>query len=503
MNLHRRKAPVLVSLCVGLIVAALFGRWPTDRTSVVVIVVDTLRADAVSYKAGNEKTPHIAALAAEGVPFSLAFAHAPMTLPAHAAMFSGRHPFETGVLNNGQSFPENLPLLAERLASEGYTTRAVLSLATLWPEASASALDRGFESYDLGTQEVSTAMHTTPRLEAALDSLKAEEPFFLFAHFADPHEPYNDGGASGRHAEVQLDGEQVAVIATSEMSYWEFDFSLAPGDHELVISSEDAFQLRSLDLGAAEYTFTEGDLFDAASLIRVSIPNTTGAPLELHARAWLNDVTSPSEVRARYQAEVTRADRAIGDLIASLKARGLYEDTLIVLTSDHGEALGEHDSIGHVISLYDELLHVPLVVRLPGGRLDPRLVASRGGLVRHIDLAPTILEELGLSSLSNPSGSSLFKVEERTLLAETHPPEAPRTLLCARDEQYKLIYAPEEDSFEMYRLSPDPFELDNVFSHQGHLRETWQLILKKVAAETQLEAARSTAMQAKLSALGY
>ncbi len=507
MKKQQKRAPVLASVCVGLAVALLLGSWPSRRPNVVLVVVDTLRADAVSLELGNQRTPALASFAAEGVPFSQAFAHAPMTLPAHAALFSGRHPSEAGVLNNGQRVRADLPLLAERLRDEGYQTRAVLSLATLWPEFEGGGLVRGFQAYDQGDVEVSPAAETTPRLESALETIDPNEPFFLFAHYSDPHEPYNAADETRRDAVVLLDGAPCATVSTCPMAYWERPLTVGPGEHELEFHSEDAFKLRRLSLSAdgreQDFELVEGALLTSGERIRARFSNLSDGEQTLSVRAWLNDVPAREEIRERYRDEVSRADAAIGRLLESLKRRGLYENTLVIVTSDHGESLGEHGTIGHVENLYDELLHVPLILRLPRGRIDSRLVAAREDLVRHIDLAPTLLEELGLDELPSPSGSSLFSRRSRTLLAETHPPEAQRTLFCARDDQYKLIFAPDTDEFELFRLGPDPLELDNVFAHQGHLRETWQHVLRKLSRETTSDQTRAESTRAKLSALGY
>jgi hypothetical protein len=107
--------------------------------NVVLIVIDTLRADAIA----RVPTPHIDSLAEAGVAFGRAFAHAPMTLPSHATLFSGRLPSTTGVVNNGQDVPGGLPLLPQRLAAQGYSTFGVISIETLWPRTPESGLDRG------------------------------------------------------------------------------------------------------------------------------------------------------------------------------------------------------------------------------------------------------------------------------------------------------------------------------------------------------------------------
>lgn len=513
VSLRRETPKILASSLVGMAIVLFMGLLRSPRPNVVVIVVDTLRADSISVGLGPDATPNIAALASGGTVFPQAFSHAPMTLPAHASLFSGRQPFETGVYNNGESIPEDLPLLAEHLRRAGYQTAAVVSLATLWPDGDGRGLDRGFEHFDTGRRPVAPAEDTAARLDAALERLDGERPFFLFAHLSDPHEPYNEhaphfaGEARAASAEILFDGASLDVVPTSRASDWERALELAPGTHSLVIQSEHPFKLRSLDVshagGALEPAFLEGELLQPGTRVEVLLDNPGGSPRRVTLRAWLNDTPSRDELLERYKSEVAAADAAIGQLVRGLKQRGLWDDTLIVLTSDHGEALGEHGTIGHVVNLYDELLHVPLVVRLPRDEHDERLEFSRGALVRHIDVAPTILERLNLSDLPGSTGTSLFEPAQRILIAETHPPEAPRTLFAARDETYKLVFDPAADRFEMFRLGPDPLELDNVFGHQGHLRETWQLVLRRLAGEVEPASVRTAEMQQKLSALGY
>ena len=108
-----------------------------EQGNLVVIVVDTLRADF-----GGAKTPHIDQLGRDGIAFDLAFRHAPITLPAHTALFSSRHPFLTGVTNNGQPVPRQVPVLSEWLAAHGYRTAAAVSLASLWPVSAGRGVDR-------------------------------------------------------------------------------------------------------------------------------------------------------------------------------------------------------------------------------------------------------------------------------------------------------------------------------------------------------------------------
>jgi membrane-anchored protein YejM (alkaline phosphatase superfamily) len=514
MKLQRTPIALLVaSLLAGLVLSLYVGEGSSKPPNLVVIVVDTLRADAVRTQLGNSETPHIAELASHGVVFSRAFTHAPMTLPAHASLFSGLHPFQTGVYNNGQDVPDDLPLLAETLQEEGYQTAAVVSLATLWPSANQLGIDRGFEVFDTGQLEVAPAEDASARLATVLDAMDPERPFFLFAHLSDPHEPYNEhapwfeGSAQGSVAQAQLDGNDLGSTPTSSMSYWEADLVLGPGQHRFRLESSDSFKLRALDCSidgvSIEPQWKQGQLLVPTSAVEIELNGPSTGSHTVHLRAWLNDTPSPAELRPRYASEVRAADAAIGELIAELKRRGQWEDTLVVLTADHGEALGEHGVVGHVVNLFDELLAVPLIIRLPGDQLDEGLVLESRGLVRHVDVLPTIHEALGLGLPEAHAGSSLFASADRLLIAQTHPPEAPRSLLAMRDETYKMVYDPLADSFELFRLGPDPLELDNVYAHQGHLRTSWELVLRRLASEVEPDVERDALTQSKLTALGY
>ena len=198
------------------------------RPHVILIVIDTLRADAIHDPYDLVDTPHIDALAADGVVFSNAFAHAPMTLPSHTSLFSSRLPFETGVLNNGQVVPEDLPLLAERLEEYGYRTCAVISLGTL-SLVGQEGIRRGFEEFNADFMRMAKAHEVTERVSDQLGDLDPDQPVFLFVHYSDPHEPYYDHDHEPRNAELWIDGELFEEICISDAYVWKGEIELEPG----------------------------------------------------------------------------------------------------------------------------------------------------------------------------------------------------------------------------------------------------------------------------------
>ena len=455
------------------------------RPNIVLLVVDTLRADMVQGENRKATTPGFDLLAEEAVTFPLAFSHAPMTLPSHASLFSSRAPFETGVLNNFQTVPEDLPLLAEWLASNGYQTHAVLSLGTL-NKRKAPALERGFDSYDQDYWHMEQAPETLVRIRRTLDDLDPNRPFFLFAHFSDPHEPYSAHEGEIMYAELLFDGETIARVSTSNMTKWDHEIEIEPGIHTLEIRSDTKFRIHALrwtrDGKYLETTWEEGVIRKSQRHARISTESED--VFTSRVRMSISEVTTDRDVkRVRYRNEVEWLDSFIREFVEELRTRGLYDNSIVVFTSDHGEALGEHGTFGHVHNLHDEMIHVPLVLKPVKGddRLDV-LERARSRVVPHMDVVPTILELAGLPALPGARGTTLLRSHESIVFAETHKPESRRTTLCLRDERYKLIFAPEENRFEMYDLAADADELVNVFRQRAGERPDWPDLLRDVAA---------------------
>ena len=488
---------------------------PKPRPNVVFVVVDTLRGDVLTDPENRYSTPNLDALISEGVHFPKTFAHAPLTLPSHTAMFSSRPPIETVVFNNGQTVPNELPLLSEWMTRFGYETRAVTSLGTLWAPKPESGLWRGFADYNLDYWHMSQAEDSTTRMQKSLDASNPERPLFLFAHYSDPHEPYNSHGEVDHQATIRHNGNVIATVSTSEMSFWHHTMTLDPGVHTFEITSDHNFKVRQFQAmnptGAkrwSELDWEVGKRVKAIKTARLTLSQTSDGPVSRDLRLWINDAPGHDAIRDRYAKEVAYVDQWIGNLISDLKQRGLYEESLIVFTSDHGESLGEHGRVGHANGLTDPHIHVPLIVKLP--KSDPRrgqLAASHKEIVSHADLTPTILELSALPPLPGQLGKSLLHPKDTVHFAQTHRPEAREDQLCLRDDEFKMIYLPETDEFQFFDLTKDPGELKNVFATRQNERADWVTTLKSLA-QTCKERAESgytedASKQADLEALGY
>ena len=483
---------------------------PGTHTSVVMIVADTLRADALLDPVWQSATPNLDRLAEDGLFFSQCFAHAPMTLPSHAALFSSRLPHQSGVLVNGQAVDAELPLLAEYLSERNFETRAAVSIATLWPSAPGAGLDRGFANFVNPPQEVAPGPALNAQLLPLLDGLSSDRNFFLLAHYSDPHQPWNAHGTEGHSARLTLDGAELATLPTSEATWWESELELTPGEHELLVASDAMFRLRRIRVDgpdAAPALLDETDLTPTLERsFLLTIP--PGPPVRRTLRLWVHDAPRPDEIRARYAHEVRALDSAVGELLDALKERGLYEDTIILFTADHGEGLGEHGTIGHVQHLHRELLHVPLILKLPAGQALPAgLAQAKQTLVPQIDLVPTLIDLLGLPPLPGAVGRSLLEPGPRVLMAETHRPEAARDLFCLRDTECLMVFEPAADRFQVFDLLADPAETHDLGSAGLGLRPAWPQRLRRAAASPAFQerapAILDAETEARLRALGY
>lgn len=228
-------------------------------------------------------------------------------------------------------------------------------------------------------------------------------------------------------------------------------------------------------------------------------PHTPYAPPERYARY------------APYDGEIAYADELVGRLVAFLKTRGLYDRSLIIVLSDHGEGLGDHGELEHGVFLYNETTRVPLVVRMPGGRGGGRRVAS---VVQHIDLVPTLLDLLGVSVPQDLRGRSLVPLlrgdagaalPEQGVYAEALYSRYHfgwSELYSLTDARYRFIRAPRA---ELYDLQEDPGEQRNLASERRSTSSAMRSALDRLLAGRAIDApARASSEEReRLQALGY
>jgi len=313
---------------------------PERRPNVVLITVDTLRADHLSpYGAAATRTPHAERLAAEGTLFENAAAPMPTTRPSHATLFTGRHPRQHGVTDNHLMLPDEELTLAEVFREAGYRTGAFLGVSFL---GHSSGIAQGFEQVGASPGRP-PASKVVERAVRWLRRLEPDDRFFLWVHVFDPHMDY----------------------APPPM------FLPPPAAGGPDLEAVGWPRLRRLALR------NDGAL-DEATLDRV---------------------------RQLYAGEVDAVDAALGMLLLELDERKLAEETVTVLTADHGECLEGGYFFRHGDCLRDGAVRVPLIVRYPGRvRAGVRAAAP----VEHMDVAPTLLALAGLEAPASFAGRRLF-----------------------------------------------------------------------------------------------
>lgn len=418
-NVHVADAPVLAD------------KKP-DGPNIILVAVDTLRADYLSVYSGPEaaaRTPSIEAFRNDAILFRHAFAQSSWTKASFATIFSGLYPETHSAIHKDSMLPSEVTTFPEVLHEAGYYTQGFPNNPNI---ADAYNYGQGFSQYTylkprllLGATESvdKLALYQVVRrvyqkvadkatggkltvtdfyqpaeavTDKALDWVNGEErpkdrPFFLFLHYMDPHDPYMDHENPG--------------------------------------------------IGYA----------------RARMPNP-------------NPDKYLEEFKRLYNGEIQHFDEHFGRLLEGLKAQGLYDDAVIVFVSDHGEEFYEHQGWWHGLSLYDEQIAVPLIVKLPGNRLAG---SQTTGLSRLLDIAPTVLDVAGLPKAEAMQGGSLLS-GDRSGLSETEPPYVYGhldfegiLLRSVRTMTEKLILANPENKrkyepVELYDLSADPGEKTNV-----------------------------------------
>ena len=289
--------------------------------NVVLISIDTLRADHLgAYGYDKDTSPNIDALAEDSVLFKQSIAHGPSTLISHASIFTSQIPAHHGAsVTANTPVAKGLPVMAELLQEAGLSTASFNDGGQL---SAVYGLGRGFDLYDSDTMGIRRfSDRITPAIEW-IDT-EAEKNFFLFLHSYETHTPF---------------------VPREEY-------------------------LKMFD---GEYAGSLPEILEDKLLRKIS-----RGEVQTNERDFEYIVNS-------YNAEIRSADDAVGQFVEYLKATGLYDNTLIVLTSDHGEEFGERGSVGrHGHTLHDELLHVPLIIKLPGSRLAGSQVDEQ---VRGIDI---------------------------------------------------------------------------------------------------------------------
>jgi len=492
---------------------------------VVLIVVDTLRADFVGAYGGEVATPNIDALAERGVLFRNAYSHIPITGPSHASLFTSLLPVDHGVHNNAQILGRDADFLPAVLAAQGRHTAAFVSLGVL---SSRFGFARGFDAYHDGFSWdwMKNAQELNSEVFDWLDQAPPG-PRFLWIHYSDPHEPYTPPSLEYPRIRVILDREELGIVSADGRGV-SLPLTVPPGRSVLrfeavseipprgirfptvrVIDDRIDLQLRS---GWSEFDKRFGDAaFDTQLPADAELVNRSGSGLQTALEFSCKERLTVPEIRQRYAQEVSFVDHEIGRLMARLEREGRLGRTLLVFTSDHGEGLGDHDHVGHISQLYDTLIRVPLILAYPG-----RVPAGEevGDTVSLIDVAPTVAELLGIPLDAEARGMSLVPLLEgrvlpdRPVIAETYRPEAYSDKLAIISRGFKYIWSRRDHEWEeLYDLTRDPNERRDLSQDRPELVSELRGVLDRELESGQRSPTRAADISeedaARLRALGY
>lgn len=405
---------------------------PNDEMpNVLIYLIDTLRLDRMSaYGYNRDTTPNIKAFAKDAITFTHLTPSSSWTRPSIASLLTGTYPARNGVHQHHDVMNRGLPSLAKELRKNGYRTRAWVANGNVSPSHN-MGLD--FQEFWLGGANSGTVDQEL--IDVVLDeiSLLYESPWFAYVHAVGPHDPYNPP---------------------------EPYFSMfQPEDNRYSIEEIK----RVLDYASAGSR-------EIGSLIRAMrglIGMEAETTVSRNERTPLTDTTSIDDLKARYRdfydGDIRFADLQFGRLIEELKMRGEYDNTLIVVLSDHGEEFWEHGSHGHGKTLYEELLRIPLLIKLPG---NARASAVRHEVLNIADIAPTILDLLGLPSQGRFQGESFGELLEGSdALFETRfgfstltDARRDRNMRVVKTASQKYLHNLREGKEYWYDLVLDPFE---------------------------------------------
>ncbi len=452
----------------ALFAALLSGCAPADPPNIVLITLDTTRADRLGpYGYDRARTPNLDRFARDAVVYDHAYSASSWTLPSHAAIFTGLRPMQHGAQSTGEPpltedlrygmrpLAERFETLAERLRAAGYRTAAVVGGPVLRREMGVA---QGFESYDddfsrpewlyAGKRAKTVADAAIARLEAF-----GAGPYFLFVNFFDPHAPYRPPAPLDRGLPPTEDPE------------------LGPRLVEHLRAGDPPRPVEDLD------------------------------PAEREALAGM---------LAGYDAEIAYMDAHLGRLLDAVARSPRADDTLVAITADHGESFGEHYYFSHGANLYEHDVHVPLIVRPPGGAGGGRREESP---IENRRLFAIALEAAGLpvppeAATGPDDGAVVAEVNRSYNNVRIFGDLFDRDMSAIYVAPYKLI-RDSRGREELFDLSRDADESENLAASQPAVRDRLAAELDRIHAESpplydpEARAELAPDTEEALRALGY
>ena len=463
------------------------------RPNIVLIVLDSVRAaNCSAYGYARQTTPELGRLAAEGTLYEQAISVGSWTLPVHASIFTGRYPTNHGLTLSRHALRPGTETLASRLRAAGYRTGSFSNNAYI---SEATGLVQGFDHVDDIWRTTNPRGIALPKLSRRIRELERRGPLLrpavVLLRTARSIRSVLRAWRSRKDSGAALTNERVmAWIAEGAAdSQPFFAFVNYMETHEPYLPP---------------YPYNRRFMSSRYSPFRVA---RATARRDGILTAETGQRRQDLEIlEALYDGTLRYADEVVGRLANEVRAHGLLDDTVFIVTSDHGDSFGEHGHLGHRLTLYDELLHVPLVIRYP-----PRFQA--GARVREQvqlgDLYPLVLELAGVKT-DGDFVSLLAPASDRSALAENTGPKSINGLesKAVRRHPYKFIWR-SDGLHELYDLGEDPGERSNLIDGQPQIARQLHDHLDAMLRDMRDEDVRTSEAQydeetlERLRALGY
>ena len=398
---------------------------PPPRPNIILIVADTLRSDHLGcYGYLKNISPHLDEFSKDSLLFENAYAPIPSTLPSHVSIVTGLYPDVHQMFDEANNLDAGLykelsprfSTIAEKLKEIGYKNIGIVS--SIWLKDS-FGFGRKFDYYHRVHESLTPSVKINEKVFTWLGWLMGEEQpkFFMFLHYYDPHsDPYIKGKnelpyyAPPPYFEKYCEGQSGILQIQNNVNSYATSFLMYSNVNRMRIEDDQVESIISL-----------------------------------------------------YDAGVAFFDSQIGKLFSELKRRGLYDQSLIIFTSDHGEEFREHGEFIHN-QIYEENIHVPLMIKFPGGRFANEKVESP---VELIDIKSTILDYLEVPISSHVQGKSLLSLIDKSpksaniVICRQKTP-AGNKIYSLRDGRFKLIYNFHTLESELYDLNVDSLEKSNI-----------------------------------------
>ena len=326
------------------------GRAPSRKPNLLLVTFDTTRADRIGCYGYPSQTPNIDRLAAEGVRMAYAYTPSTQTLPSHISLLTGLYSITHGVVSNGQMLSERAWTLAEELHKQGYATGAIVGAATL---ISDFRLNQGFDTYD-----------------EQFGGTWAERTFKSFMRYVS-------------RAKVNIPSTRPAPSVAQRARTWIARHARGTKPFFLWVHFWDAHE-----------PYDRHPDFSRPALVVSDGPTNQYGQKE-----------------ANYVNEIEFADHYLGTILRQLDSLGLTNRTLTIFTADHGESLGAHDYQGHRQEVWNDILHIPMILRFPGHVPAGKVIDEP---VMSIDVVPTALQLLGIGYAPRDyQGDDIFRLGSR------------------------------------------------------------------------------------------